>query len=207
MSTTTARRRTIDTDPAVIYRSIVRAMSASEFDRADIIDRIGDRVSPATAEELASLVMFDALTGAYSRDCGLREMTVSNEFAAEAGFDTVLLFCDLNGFKAVNDTYGHRVGDIVLATFANYILKACGDSIVTVRLSGDEFAVLVESSVADGVAAIIREFADRPIVVDESGSYVNVGVAIGSAPVTGTIAEALSVADMRMYADKGESAR
>jgi diguanylate cyclase (GGDEF)-like protein len=117
---------------------------------------------------------------------------------------------DLNGFKPINDRYGHGVGDEVLRTVAARLSRCVGDDLA-VRLSGDEFAaILTESSLASPgrgewsapvgtIAAAIAE----PMVID--GRHLTVTASIGVATADGrptTIAELIRRADLAMYRAK-----
>ena len=96
------------------------------------------------------------------------------------------MFCDLDGFKPVNDHFGHHVGDVVLTEVADRIHSAVRDTDTAARLGGDEFGVLVEgieslemlAMVADRMIAAISQ----PIRVD--GATVQIGVSIGIAMAT-----------------------
>lgn len=181
----------------------VEAGMASRRTRRDAV--MADLPS-ATRDDLISLVIEDSLTGAYSREYGLVMMQERVDERAETGVASAILFIDLNGFKQINDVHGHRAGDIVLATFADYVMETIGRDIT--RLSGDEFALTIAAGWADEIARLIRAFGDIPVTVDRrTGATVTVGCAIGIAPVSGSIVEALASADQAMYADKGSLAR
>jgi len=81
----------------------------------------------------------------------VRELTRYISFAGRYGTPATLLYFDLDGFKQVNDTYGHAAGDAVLAHFADTLLAQTRDSDVVGRLGGDEFGVLLaHATVAQG---------------------------------------------------------
>jgi diguanylate cyclase (GGDEF)-like protein len=120
---------------------------------------------------------------------------------------TAALFVDLDGFKAVNDTLGHLIGDQVLRQVADR-LKATLRSVDTIgRLGGDEFVVLVECGtldvgidvVAERLIEVLREPLDiagreRPIVIGAS-----IGIAVGD---RASAADLLRDADMALYRAK-----
>jgi diguanylate cyclase (GGDEF)-like protein len=85
----------------------------------------------------------DHLLPLLNRRAFVRELTRYISFADRYGTPATLLYFDLDGFKQVNDTYGHSAGDAVLAHFAATLLKQTRDSDVVGRLGGDEFGVLL----------------------------------------------------------------
>ncbi|GIE36542.1 hypothetical protein Ait01nite_095870 [Actinoplanes italicus] len=138
----------------------------------------------------------DELTGLANR----RGFTAA--MAARPGDVTVLLI-DLNGFKQINDTYGHAAGDEVLRHVAGVLRDSAGAADVPARLGGDEFAVLADGGPADAerLAGRLRTALAEPARID--GRDLGVGASIGLA--TGPAADAdqlLNTADLRMYEEK-----
>jgi diguanylate cyclase (GGDEF)-like protein/PAS domain S-box-containing protein len=117
-----------------------------------------------------------------------------------------VLFVDLDGFKQINDTFGHQVGDVVLKQTATRLKAAVSVADLTARLHGDEFLVLcrVANSIhAAHLAQRIRRSLGLPIRV--GGHTVRVTASVGIAVSNGGAASAdrlLRFADHRMYADK-----
>jgi diguanylate cyclase (GGDEF)-like protein len=115
-----------------------------------------------------------------------------------------VLLCDLDGFKPINDQYGHKAGDAVLKTIAVRLADAVGGADAAGRIGGDEFLILVKGELADGTVERIAELVREPIQLDDS--TVRVGVSIGVA--TAGRGEDLdrdafiSLADTGMYAAK-----
>ena len=123
--------------------------------------------------------------------------------------NAAVLYLDLDAFKAVNDTYGHKAGDLVLQTVTNRMLTAVRAADLVARLGGDEFAVLcVEVGHADQATAL----ADRLIAavaepIDIGEGTVHVGVSIGIALATDGATAAtdlLEMADQALYEAKRE---
>ena len=138
----------------------------------------------------------DELTGLANRR-GFGAVT-----AACAG-DVSVLLIDLNGFKQINDTYGHAAGDGVLRHVADLLRSCAGPDDVPARLGGDEFAVLAagDAASAERLAGRIRIALQTPAVID--GRELTVGASIGVA--TGPADEPdhlLNTADLRMYEEK-----
>lgn len=115
-----------------------------------------------------------------------------------------VLFADLDGFKAVNDSHGHQVGDRTLAQIARLLAKAVRDGDLVARYGGDEFVLLLpESDVVGGEAVArrlqrqVREWADK----NRLGVSVSFGV--GDVPGCGTdLATTLASVDQAMYQGK-----
>jgi diguanylate cyclase (GGDEF)-like protein/PAS domain S-box-containing protein len=141
----------------------------------------------------------DDLTGLANR----REFTAAME--ACPGDATVLLI-DLNGFKHVNDTYGHAAGDAVLRHVADLLRDCTGPGDVPARLGGDEFAVLTggDRPAADRIAERLRTAFASPAVID--GRELTVGASIGLATgPAGGGDHLLNSADLLMYEEKQRS--
>ena len=159
----------------------------------------------AAREELAHRAGHDDLTGLPNRRTLQERLVGAVATAKDSGRPGALLFCDLDGFKNVNDTHGHSVGDRVLVVVAQRLVGASRQSHTVARLGGDEFVVLAE----DTPYTSTQELADRlrrsvaePIVVD--GVVVRLTVSIGCASIDEDCdAEAMmSTAHGHMYQQK-----
>ncbi len=117
-----------------------------------------------------------------------------------------LLFIDLDQFKEVNDTYGHKTGDEVLVEVAYRLRQVVRDVDTVARLGGDEFVAVCESLPDDEIEAIVGRIAEAiavPMIIE--GSRVSIGASVGAATTTELsvdVAELLSRADQAMYRDK-----
>jgi diguanylate cyclase (GGDEF)-like protein len=92
--------------------------------------------------ELRHLALCDDLTSLYNRRGFFAAATQQLKVARRNQKPALLLFCDLDGLKSINDAYGHREGDLALARAADALQTVFRDSDVLARISGDEFAVL-----------------------------------------------------------------
>jgi diguanylate cyclase (GGDEF)-like protein/PAS domain S-box-containing protein len=117
-----------------------------------------------------------------------------------------LLFVDLDEFKAVNDRFGHRAGDTVLREAATRIRVVCGRDDLVVRLSGDEFCVLLQAPADDALAALrareVTAALDAPYGLPQG--TIHLGASVGwaaSLPDDGP-ADVLERADLAMYETK-----
>jgi diguanylate cyclase (GGDEF)-like protein len=153
------------------------------------------------------LVVTDSLTGLTNR--WLLHATLERALARSrrSGRRVAVLLLDLDGFKQVNDTHGHEVGDDLLVGFAG-VLRGCvraGDT--AARLGGDEFAVVIDQvqSLDDALAVAQRIIARlrEPITVGEHAllARTSIGIAL-SGDDTSQSDELLHRADLAMYAAK-----
>ncbi|WP_380166760.1 diguanylate cyclase domain-containing protein [Jannaschia sp. R86511] len=157
---------------------------------------------------LAHEVMHDGLTGLSNRAMMLSRLDQVLALHARDGRGLVVLYCDLDGFKAVNDSLGHLAGDVVLREVAERLRACLRTSDTVARLSGDEFAVLLEPPHDDPlqVAGRVIDAVATPFEVD--GVAVTVGVSVGLAvlpPGPGQVVEAralIGAADAAMYSAK-----
>jgi diguanylate cyclase (GGDEF)-like protein len=117
-----------------------------------------------------------------------------------------LLFVDLDGFKAVNDEYGHDAGDVLLAEVARRLECGLRAGDVVARIGGDEFTVLLPgatAAVAAEVAERLRNSLESPIALAHGAVRVSACVGIGVAPEDATdYKQLLRAADTAMYAAK-----
>ncbi|EKS69247.1 MULTISPECIES: GGDEF domain-containing protein [Caballeronia] len=172
-----------------------------------LVDRLGN-----ANRDLARQASTDPLTGLSNR-YALERVVDRAMNAPEANGDhaTALLLIDLDGFKEVNDTYGHAVGDLLLQAFADSLAKRMRKSDTIARLGGDEFVVLAHQmrdrdavlSVADNIHSALGEITsvqERPVSVSASIGACLLSSA-ASAHQTGMTA-VLRAADRAMYRAK-----
>ncbi|TQF03888.1 diguanylate cyclase [Kitasatospora acidiphila] len=116
-----------------------------------------------------------------------------------------VLFCDLDGFKSVNDRFGHNAGDAVLVEVARRLQQAVREGDTVARLGGDEFVVLADSigsSEATDLAVRLRGAVQPPMRIAGRVMRVGVSLGIGWAGCGMSIEEVLHQADKRMYDEK-----
>ncbi|ODN67621.1 putative diguanylate cyclase YegE [Methylophaga muralis] len=114
-----------------------------------------------------------------------------------------ILFIDLNGFKAINDNYGHHAGDEILKHTANHLLSILRQTDTLARLGGDEFAVLLPETSPAQAQRVIETIADaiqKPLVYLGNRLCVTASIGMASCPQDATSAdELINTADKRMY--------
>ncbi len=148
----------------------------------------------------------DQLLPVLGRRAFVRELTRYIAFAGRYGTPASLIYFDLNGFKAVNDTFGHAGGDAVLKNFAQVLSDNVRDSDCVGRLGGDEFGVLLshaDQAQAHAKADILAEKL-RAAPTAWAGKSIPVSFAYGAFELkSGDDADlAIARADEAMYAHK-----
>ncbi|MER8085815.1 diguanylate cyclase CdgB [Streptomyces sp. NPDC058316] len=121
-----------------------------------------------------------------------------------------VLFCDLDGFKSINDRFGHHTGDAVLIEVARRLTTCVRDGDTVARLGGDEFVVLADglgAADAADLAVRLRNAIIPPIRVDGRAVRVGASFGIGWAACGMTAEEVLRSADQRMYVEKRSRAK
>lgn len=158
-------------------------------------------------ERIRVLALQDALTGLPNRLRLNEQLEQALERASECAQRMAVLFLDLDGFKKVNDTCGHDVGDALLVHVAQALRAAVRETDTVARLGGDEFVVLLydvtDESMVASLARKIVQSVRQPCSL--KGVVVQVGTSIGIAmyPEHGhTREQLLKAADQAMYAVK-----
>ena len=148
------------------------------------------------------------LTDSLSLLPNRRALHLDAQRKAGVGEEIALALIDLDGFKVVNDHYGHMVGDRLIKDCSRLLVEICGGDATVYRLGGDEFAVLVTGPIAGNILeGICRKLLTRfvlPFHIDDRS--VVVGASIGLARSSGkdgiTSSELLRRTDVAMYASK-----
>ncbi|GAA3372752.1 diguanylate cyclase CdgB [Streptomyces sannanensis] len=128
-----------------------------------------------------------------------------NENEDEGPKGLAVLFCDLDGFKSINDRFGHNTGDAVLIEVARRLTAGVRDGDTVARLGGDEFVVLADglgAADAADLAVRLRNAIIPPIRVDGRSVRVGASFGIGWAECGMSVENVLQSADQRMYVEK-----
>ena len=153
--------------------------------------------SAATLQHRAT---HDPLTGLANRARLVDELTESlNKRESVA-----LIFCDIDGFKGINDSQGHEAGDLVLKFVAEQLASAVRANDLIARFGGDEFCVLVrgEPQTAREVAAKVERSLDATVIVNDTSLRVGGSVGMSIGKITDTADSILKNADLAMYREK-----
>lgn len=161
-----------------------------------------------TEERIAYLAHNDALTGLVNREnFSIAMQNLLND--PQGNKQWSVFYLDLDGFKAVNDTHGHAIGDKLLGEIARTLIKVVSEKDVVARLGGDEFAILCKSA---GTAQSVSTLAEtiltalcKSFVVDDINLDIGVSIGITLRHRDGSDAHTLmNNADLALYRAKAE---
>jgi diguanylate cyclase (GGDEF)-like protein len=199
------------TDPDLIIeqaREILMVRNLQTLREASSLRSATDHLS-TRALELEEETRRDALTGVYNR--AYLDQFLSREFesASRHAWPLSIAFADLDGFKRINDTYGHQAGDRILQGAARILRGNSRESDVVVRYGGEDFLLVLPATDSDTVRAICERIvmAFQHTRHDIGGSSIGVTVSIGHATHSAEhrfeSADAfLQAADQALYAAK-----
>lgn len=158
---------------------------------------------------LSKLALFDSLTGLPNRKNFIDHLDEAIHHAKRSELPLNVIYMDINGFKEINDTYGHDYGDELLIQFAHALRKTTRDNDFCARLSGDEFAVIIQDiSTEEQLEKILKRYEnDLNTTYALKGITLNVVVSGGVAayPINASKPEdLLKHADLAMYQSKRE---
>jgi diguanylate cyclase (GGDEF)-like protein len=192
-----------------MYSKAVRAPTEREFDLIDVATRIaGIAIDRQRAEDrIKYMVTNDALTGALNR-CALASRLDAAIASAEThGHRVSLVFLDLDNFKLINDSLGHKAGDDLLRIIVERVRAALSPEEAIVRLGGDEFVLLLDEQAHDGSVAArveaLRLSIAAPLRLCGTEFSTTCSMGIATFPEDGRDAAALLAnADAAMYRAK-----
>jgi len=184
-------------------RDEIDILDESEMEVAIQLENMQSKIKGQT-DELKDLVLHDSLTGMVNRRAIFEELQrllhiLEKPFA--------LLFIDLDNFKRINDSLGHRAGDDLLKIVSKRLSSCVREADIVARLGGDEFCVLVKhlKPGCDGstIAGNILSMLKNPIRLEATEVIVSASIGIVTAPTDGsTTEELLKNADLAMYRAK-----
>lgn len=160
--------------------------------------------SVTMTRKMAWLAGHDSLTGLASRRLFEERFRQVISLASRQERQAAMLFVDLDNFKQINDTFGHRVGDRVLKTVARHLLCGVRDTDTVGRHGGDEFVILLadvaDPPAAEQAARSLLTLFDDPLPVDGQKVKVSMSIGISMYPDHGDDMHALiERADVAMY--------
>ena len=162
------------------------------------------RIGLSSIGNLELLGLTDSLSGLPNR----RAIHLDVARFAEADDEVALALIDLDGFKSVNDHYGHFVGDKLIKEAARLLIELCGKEARSYRLGGDEFAIVVIGPIAgnilEGICRRLLERLSKPVSIDDR--QLSIGASVGLSRSTransSSSSDMLRQSDVAMYASK-----
>ncbi|ABM03366.1 diguanylate cyclase/phosphodiesterase [Psychromonas ingrahamii 37] len=164
------------------------------------------------AEELNDLAFYDALTGLPNRRILIDRLHHALSSNVRQGFESAVMFIDLDHFKDINDTLGHEVGDLLLIQIAQRLESCLRKCDTVARLGGDEFVLILENldqktieaaAKANFIADKIFAALNKPYQLDMHECYSTVSIGLAFFGHEGKTAEGLlKQADIAMYQAK-----
>ncbi|MGE3327277.1 MAG: diguanylate cyclase [Acidimicrobiia bacterium] len=155
---------------------------------------------------LTHLASHDNMTGLPNRALCMDRLRQAGERAKRGDNRFAVLFCDLDGFKAVNDELGHDAGDQVLIEIAARLKGAVRGSDTVARLGGDEFVVVCEGledrSQAEVIARRIIASIDEPVMTEAGVASVGISIGLAHSGIHSDVDDVLRRADEAMYRAK-----
>lgn len=188
----------------------VRAAFNALFGEIDALRMDVDDLKLALSQA-QSAADHDPLVPVYNRRAFVRETTRVVALVRRHEIEASLIYFDLNGFKTVNDLYGHAAGDQVLRAIGETLIRQTRETDIVGRIGGDEFAVVLTHvgpeaarQKAEALAAALR--TER---MHHDGVELSVATSFGVADIDGTEAaeRVLALADEAMFADKALNRR
>jgi diguanylate cyclase (GGDEF)-like protein len=187
----------------VIYEAAAFLVDRIRIDR-EKLQEMNTRLAAALQDE-SELARTDAVTGLANSRAFHEQLAQELARAERDERSITLLYLDLDGFKAVNDTYGHEAGDAVLRRVADALRQSVRSGDVVARLGGDEFVALLWGSGIAAASEVGRRISERVETIALAYPDASFGISIGIAQAHGgggTAADLLRRADESMYEQK-----
>jgi len=158
-------------------------------------------------KKMARLAFYDSLTNLPNRRLFIETLTREMQKAKRIGLLGALLYLNLDGFKAINDSLGHETGDQVLLESAQRIVSCLREHDLAARLSGDSFAIVLDRisdrEVATDIALRIIQAISAPVVWKNNRAIVGASVGVVFFDTDFTPDTLLQAAERAMFAAKG----
>jgi diguanylate cyclase (GGDEF)-like protein/PAS domain S-box-containing protein len=160
-----------------------------------------------TEQRVYHVAQHDVLTGLPNRSLLQDRLGQAVAYASRSGYPVWVMMIDLDRFKYVNDSMGHKAGDVLLMTVASRLRSSLRDSDTVARLSGDEFVVIVSEHADEPLTRdIVQRVMDsvaRPVMLGTKEFFVTCSIGVAVYPSEGTAADSLiEHADIAMYRAK-----
>ena len=160
-----------------------------------------------TENEIERMALYDRVTGLDNRHAFERGLSQTLQRHVRDNGGSALLFIDVDGFKKVNDRFGHQVGDVVLKAIGERLGEVLRGSDIVARIGGDEFGVVLTNTISPDDAARVAEnlvrIAAKPFNTGSTPAHIGFSIGICMIPQDGANVEsAMRNADLAMYRAK-----
>ncbi|GAB3431196.1 EAL domain-containing protein [Massilia solisilvae] len=160
-----------------------------------------------TEQRVYHVAQHDVLTGLPNRSLLQDRLGQAVAYATRSGYPVWVMMIDLDRFKYVNDSMGHKAGDVLLVTVAARLRGALRDTDTVARLSGDEFVVILSEHAGEplthDIVQRVMESVARPVILGTKEFMVTCSIGVAVYPSEGTAADSLiEHADIAMYRAK-----
>jgi diguanylate cyclase (GGDEF)-like protein len=197
------------------YKQVLKTLEKLEHEKKLLEQKVKQRTKHLEVEikhkesltkKLEKVAKYDQLTGLANRYLFLNELKIIHEEARLLNQGFALLFIDLDGFKFVNDTYGHDIGDELLQNIAFKIKSFVRSEDLVSRLGGDEFTIILKNlkdkTRVSKIALSIIEKIKQPIKIKNTNIHIGSSIGIYIYENSDDYQEIISKADIAMYESK-----
>jgi diguanylate cyclase (GGDEF)-like protein len=194
------------------FNSMKECLQGITIKKEELIREVSNQTKILTEQQvkLKFLAEHDELTGIFNRRALLRQIDIAIARANRSQTHAALLFIDLNGFKSINDTLGHDIGDKVITVIANRLHDSLRNTDIVGRLGGDEFIVWLD--IIEDKQFVIQKIEQlsalimSPIDIGEHKLSVGASIGVSLLFTDGNTSELLiKTADVAMYHAKEHS--
>lgn len=202
--------RVVRSGQPIWLSAVITSIDSGQDQEPFLLIQIDDVTDAKTEHQrLVHEARHDFLTGLPNRRLLVERLVKAHQRARESpGRRAVLLYCDINGFKPVNDRYGHAVGDRTLQTIARRLLDQARPTDVVARMGGDEFVLLVEDVSSEELSDLIRRVvAAVSAPLPEVDVPITLSIGISHVDGTSDPNTILGDADSAMYEHKTKRRR
>ena len=195
-----SRRMMLETIKAPMFDGVGQFVGVLGIGR-DVTERMRQEAA------LDHLAHHDVLTGLPNRAQLLDRLTSAIKVSSSESMELAVLFVDLDGFKHINDSLGHSIGDKLLCVAAETMRMNLDKDQLVARLGGDEFVILIERNASEATATIVaaglNEIFTHPLLLDGRAFFMTASIGISMFPRDGMDADTLlKHADLAMYQAK-----
>jgi len=196
------------------YKKVLKALYRLEEEKELLAEKVQNRTKhliseikqkESLANKLDKIAKYDQLTGLANRYLFFNELEILKKESDLMDKTFALLFIDLDGFKAVNDTYGHEIGDILLQTVAHRLKQNIRKNDLVARLGGDEFTIILkdisQNKIKEIASKIISDIK-QTININNLKIYVGSSIGIYVYNKSDNINDIITKADIAMYEAK-----